>query len=50
MALKITRPQGTEDITPKQIHKWYTIERVARETAECYGFHEIRIPTFESTD
>ncbi|MBQ8687149.1 MAG: histidine--tRNA ligase [Ruminococcus sp.] len=50
MALKITRPQGTEDITPKNIHKWYTVEKVARETAESYGFHEIRVPTFESTD
>jgi histidyl-tRNA synthetase len=50
MALKITRPQGTEDVTPKNIHKWYTVEKIARETAECYGFHEIRIPTFENTD
>ena len=24
MALKITRPQGTEDITPENISKWYT--------------------------
>ena len=50
MALKITRPQGTEDITPKNIHKWYTVEKIARETAESYGFHEIRVPTFENTD
>ncbi len=50
MALKITRPQGTEDITPKNIHKWLTVEKVARDTAECFGFHEIRVPTFESTD
>lgn len=50
MALKITRPQGTEDVTPKSINKWYTIEKVARDTAESFGFHEIRVPTFESTD
>ena len=50
MAIKITRPQGTEDITPKQIYKWHTVEGIARETAENFGFHEIRIPTFESTD
>ncbi|WP_302680415.1 histidine--tRNA ligase [uncultured Ruminococcus sp.] len=50
MAIKITRPQGTEDITPKQIYKWHTVERMARETAESFGFHEMRIPTFESTD
>ena len=29
MAIKITRPQGTEDITPKQIYKWHTVERMA---------------------
>ena len=38
MALKITRPQGTEDITPKNINKWYTVEEIARETAACFGF------------
>ncbi len=50
MALKITRPQGTEDITPKNISKWYTVETIARSTAESFGFREIRVPTFESTD
>ncbi|MCD8220321.1 MAG: histidine--tRNA ligase [Ruminococcus sp.] len=50
MAIKITRPQGTEDVTPKQIYKWHTIEHMMRETAENFGFHEIRIPTFEQTD
>lgn len=50
MALKITRPQGTEDITPKNISKWYTVEEIARETAACFGFKEIRIPTFENTE
>ena len=50
MGMKITRPQGTEDVTPKQIYKWHTVERMVRETAESFGFHETRIPTFESTD
>ncbi len=50
MALKITRPQGTEDVTPKNINKWYTLEKIAKDTAESYGFREIRVPTFESTD
>lgn len=50
MALKITRPLGTEDITPKNVNKWYTVEKIARETAQCFGFKEIRVPTFESTD
>ena len=50
MALSIKRPNGTEDVTPKNIHKWYTVEKTARETAETYGFKEIRIPTFENTE
>ncbi|MDE6520494.1 MAG: histidine--tRNA ligase [Ruminococcus sp.] len=50
MALDIKRPNGTEDILPKDIHKWYTVEKIAREVAETYGFSEIRIPTFENTN
>lgn len=44
------RPNGTEDITPKDIYKWHTVEKIARETAENFGFGEIRIPTFENTN
>ena len=50
MAQVLKRPNGTEDVTPRDIHKWYTVEQVARNVAESYGFGEIRIPTFESTD
>ena len=50
MAVNIKRPNGTEDVLPKNIHKWLTIEKIARETAESFGFEEIRIPTFENTD
>lgn len=50
MALNIKRPNGTEDVLPKDVHKWHTIEKIARETAESFGFSEIRIPTFENTD
>ncbi len=50
MALNIKRPNGTEDVTPKNIHKWHTIERAVKEVAETYGFKEIRIPTFENTE
>lgn len=50
MALIIQRPYGTEDITPQESYKWQTVERVARETAEKFGFSEIRIPTFEQTE
>lgn len=48
-AATIKRPKGTQDITPAEIYKWHTVERVAAETAEQFGFREIRIPTFEDT-
>ena len=50
MALNLKRPNGTEDILPSNIHKWYTVEQVARSVAQSYGFREIRIPTFENTE
>ncbi|MBR6394367.1 MAG: histidine--tRNA ligase [Ruminococcus sp.] len=50
MAVNIKRPNGTEDVLPKDIHKWHTVEKIARETAESFGFSEIRVPTFENTD
>lgn len=50
MAMNIKRPNGTEDVLPKDVHKWLTVEKIARETAESFGFEEIRIPTFENTD
>lgn len=50
MANYIKRPNGTEDVTPKTIHKWKTVETVVRDTAEKFGFSEIRVPTFETTD
>lgn len=50
MAVNIKRPNGTEDVLPKNVHKWHTIEKIARETAESFGFGEIRFPTFENTE
>ncbi len=50
MAKNIKRPKGTEDVLPKTVSRWQTIEKIARETAENFGFKEIRIPTFEETD
>ncbi len=50
MAVNIKRPNGTEDILPKDVHKWHTVEKIAKETAESFGFSEIRIPTFENTE
>ena len=50
MANYLKRPNGTEDVTPAQIHKWHTVEQVVRQTAESFGFSEMRIPTFETTE
>ena len=45
----VQRPTGTQDVIPSESHKWQTIEKVCRETAEQFGFKEIRTPTFEDT-
>ena len=50
MAMNIKRPNGTEDVLPKDVHKWHTVEKIAKDIAESFGFSEIRIPTFENTD
>ena len=49
MAIITNRPKGTQDVVPAEAYKWQTVERCAAETAECYGFKEIRFPTFENT-
>ena len=37
MANYLKRPNGTEDVTPDRIHKWYTVEHVTRAVAESFG-------------
>lgn len=49
MAVIYRRPKGTQDVLPTESFKWHTVERVCADTAECFGFREIRFPTFEST-
>lgn len=49
MELITKRPKGTQDVKPADVYKWHTVEQIAAETAECYGFREIRFPTFENT-
>lgn len=49
MDLITKRPKGTQDVKPSEVYKWHTVEQLAAETAECYGFKEIRFPTFENT-
>lgn len=50
MELIAKRVNGTEDITPAESYKWQILERIAAETAEAYGFGQVRIPTFENTE
>lgn len=50
MAILTKGPRGTQDILPGETGKWQHVERVTRETAELFGFREIRFPTFEHTE
>lgn len=42
--------KGIKDITPDQVPKWTVVEQTAHALAHAFGFHEIRIPTFEKTE
>ncbi len=46
----IKKPRGTSDILPDSIYKWQYVEKTVKETAENFGFKEIRFPTFEATE
>ncbi len=42
--------KGTNDILPDESHIWQFVEGKMLETAEIYGFKEIRVPVFEHTE
>ena len=42
--------KGTNDILPEQSGSWQFVERKMLETAELFGFKEIRVPVFEHTE
>ena len=46
----IIKPRGTSDILPDSTPLWQKIEKTGRETAELFGYGEIRFPTFEATE
>lgn len=46
----INIPKGTKDVLPSQVYKWHYVEDRARQTAEAFGFKEIRTPVFEHTE
>ena len=50
MAVKYTRPRGTQDVMPNQSGVWVYLEETLRKVVGLYGYKEIRLPTFESTE
>jgi histidyl-tRNA synthetase len=50
LALRFTRPKGTLDVLPAESWKWQYAEERMRAVAHCFGYAEIRLPTFESTE
>lgn len=49
MALITKAVRGTQDVLPRESYKNQYIERVMAETAQLFGFKEIRTPVFEHT-
>lgn len=50
MALVTKAVKGTKDVLPKEIYKNQYIEATALDTAEKFGYREIRTPMFEHTE
>lgn len=50
MAVNIKAIKGTKDILPTESHKSQYIEQAALQTAQAYGFREMRTPVFEYTE
>ncbi len=50
MAIITNAPRGTQDILPSESYKWQYVQKTLLETANLFGFEEIRTPTFEHTE
>lgn len=50
MANIFQAPRGTADVLPEEIYKWTYVEKAIHDTAQLFGFSEIRFPTFENTE
>jgi len=48
--MQIKAPRGTYDILPPDTGKWQHVEAILKETAENFGYREIRTPIFEHTE
>ena len=43
-------PKGTEDMLPRDAHRWQSIEDIMRKKCALAGMREIRTPVFEHTE
>ncbi len=43
-------PKGTQDMLPKDSHRWHKIEDTMRRVCALAGYREIRTPVFEHTE
>lgn len=43
-------PKGTQDMLPRDAHRWHSIEDVMRKACDLAGYREIRTPMFEHTE
>lgn len=50
MAVNIKAIKGTKDTLPTESYKVQYVEQAALQTAQTYGFHEMRTPVFEYTE
>ena len=48
--MQVKAPRGTYDILPPDSAKWQYIEKIIYETAQLFGYSEIRTPIFEHTE
>lgn len=48
--MNIQRPRGTKDVYAPEVRGWQKIEQQAMELCDCYGFSQMRFPTFEYTE
>ena len=47
---QIKAPRGTSDVLGRDSYNWQYVENAGRDTAEVFGFKEVRFPTFEETE
>jgi len=43
-------PKGTKDLLPQESYQWQYLEKHFQEVCTSFGYHEVRVPTFEHTE